>query len=152
MIEKGQSLFEVVIALAISAIVIIALVSVVSSSIQNANFSRDKTLASNYVQETIEWLRSQRDNDITTFETNTQIPNWCFQTLSWNPAQIGFCSDDNQIANTRFFRDVIFTRSTVACKTIDCTIVEVEVDVHWFDSQGSHEVKGFTNFSDWRER
>ena len=100
--ERGQSLFEVVIALGISAIVIIALVSLVSNSIQNANFSRDKTLAANYVQEMIEWLRNQRDTDIVTFESETQIPQWCFTDLSWQLALTNQCSSTDVITNTRF--------------------------------------------------
>jgi len=46
--NKGQSLFEVVVALAISALIIITLVSVVGNSIKNATFSKNKTLAANY--------------------------------------------------------------------------------------------------------
>ena len=60
-LQKGQSLFEAVVALAISALIIVAVVALVASSIRNASFSRNVTLASRYAQQATEWLRGQRD-------------------------------------------------------------------------------------------
>lgn len=127
--EKGQSLFEVIIALAISAIVITALVSLVSNSIQNAAFARNKTLAANYAQEATECLRSQRDSSFDSFLANAA----------------GICSPG---AITLFTRNIILTSSISSGKTI----IEADVSVSWTDSKGDHEVKSVTNFSDWRQR
>ena len=144
--NKGQSLFEVVVALAISALIIIALVSLVSNSIRNANFSKNKTLAGVYVQEATEWLRGQRDNDIDTFSTNVLTSQWCLQDLSWGIP--GSCEDDATIAGTPFIREVNFTITSVSGKTM----IETNIVVSWTDSQGLHNVSSTTNFSDWRQR
>ncbi len=145
-VESGQSLFEVVIALAISALIVMALVSLVSNSIQNANFSKNKTLASNYAQEVTEWLRRERDTDITTFGTNVLTPTWCFQSLSWNKPFP--CEEEDTIAGTPFLRQASFLINTIAGKTI----IEASIIVSWVDSQGVHEARSATNFSDWRQR
>jgi Tfp pilus assembly protein PilV len=150
--NKGQRLFEVVVALAISALVVVALVSLVSNSIRNATFSKNKSLASTYAQETIEWLRSERDNDVSTFMTNALTPSWCFPSLNWSSP--GSCSTDKKIQNTEFLRKGSFTVSTE--NNIETgqvkNIVNVTIDVSWSDSQGLHQISNTTNFSDWRER
>jgi type II secretory pathway pseudopilin PulG len=144
--NKGQSLFEVVVALAISALIITTLVSLVSNSIQNANFSKNKTLAANYSQEAIEWVRGQRDLNTTAFITKIQTPKWCLQTLSWsNP---GVCTENLQISNTPFTREVSFSVDSSSGKNI----IETNVSISWTDTQGSHVVKNSTEFADWRER
>ncbi len=142
-LSPGQSLFEVIIALAISAIVITALVSLVSNSIQNAAFSRNKTLAANYAQEATEWIRGQRDTDIDLFVLNA-VGTRCLNSLSWN----GPCAAGAVIPNTPFTRQTTFTTFNPGGKTI----IEVDVSVSWTDSKGSHETRSATNFSDWRQR
>lgn len=152
--SKGQSLFEVVVAVAISALIMVSLVSLVSNSIRNASFARNKGIAGTYAQAATEWLRGQRDGNITTFSTNVQTPVWCLRDLSWTPSQAGSCSgEEDQIGGTPFSRQATFSLSTVidpdgATKDI----VEVDVSVSWEDSSGSHVVTSATNFADWRQR
>jgi len=144
--QSGQSLFEVVVALAISALIIVTLVSLVSNSIQNATFSKNKALATSYAQEATEWLRGQRDTDVNTFEANALTPTWCLQDLSWR--NTGSCDTGEEIASTPFTREVNFTVDTVSGKTV----VEADIYVFWTDSLGLHQVVSATNFSDWRQR
>ena len=154
-LEKGQSLFEVVVALGISALIIVALVSLVSNSIQNANFSKDKTLAANYAQEATEWLRQQRDSDPATFfgtDTVIQAVPICFDDLNWNNVlngNIGNCPDGSSISNnTPFTREIIFNQDQSTVKTV----IVADVTISWTDSQGQHIVTNSTSFSDWRQR
>ena len=65
--QSGQSLFELVVAIAISALIIVAMVSLAVNSIQNSNFAKNKALASSYAQEAMEWLRGQRDSGVDAF-------------------------------------------------------------------------------------
>lgn len=142
----GQSLFEVVVALAITALIIVALVSLASNSVRNATYSKNNSLASTYAQELTEWLRSQRDANMTVFTTNTLSPTWCFPSLNWN--YVGACNGGNPIAGTQFFRQATFTSTLVNAKTL----IQADVTVSWDDSQGTHSVKSSTNFADWRQR
>ena len=150
---RGQSLFEVVIALAISTIIIVSLVSLVSNSIRNSTFSKNKTLASRYAQEATEWLRGQRDQDPVIFKTNAQTTIWCLKNLDWSMS--GSCPEGSgsNIAGTEFRREVSFnSRNAVSAGGAQKTIIDVDVVVKWRDSQGDHEVRSATSFSDWRER
>ena len=144
--NKGQSLFEVVAALAVVALIIVALVSLVAKAVSNANFSRNQTLASRYSQEATEWLRGERDKDFDQFRTQASSSPQCLNNLSWG--NIGICSDGEEISDTPFKREVTFTVSMVSAKTV----IETLVKVYWSDSQGAHEARSVTNFSDWRQR
>ena len=141
---SGQSLFEVVVALAISAVIVVALVSLASSSIRNATFAKNKTLASRYAEEAIEWLRGQRDSDIDTFKSNSLSPVWCLENPSWSSP--GSCSSGDEISGTIFLRELSFPDDGAT------EIIEANVRVYWTDAQGEHEVRSATNFADWRER
>ncbi len=146
MTNRGQSLFEVVVALAISALIIVALVALVSSAIRNATYSKNNSLAASFAQEATEWLRGERDNDANTFLANTQTPVWCLPDLNWDIP--GTCISENAIPGTPFIRQVSFAVSQAGGKTV----IEANVTVSWQDSQGSHQVASATNFTDWRQR
>lgn len=144
--ERGQSLFEVVVAIAISALIVVTIVSLVSNSLRNATFSKNSAQAASYAQEAVEWLRSQRDSDIAAFITNTTTPVWCFRDLSW--AISGACLDTQVISGTPFLREARFSSSLVSGKTA----IEASVVVSWSDSQGLHQITNATSFTDWRQR
>jgi len=87
--EKGQSLIEVVAALAIALLVLLALVRVTIVSMRNANFAKNQALATQYAQEAMEWIRSQRDADWGNLSANT----YCLNTLSWSTGTCGYTLD-----------------------------------------------------------
>jgi len=145
--ESGQSLFEIILALAITTLIIVALVALTATSIRNTTFSKNKTLASRFSQEATEWLRGERDADFSAFETRTLTPLYCLPSLSWSAASIGACTSGQEIANTLFRREISFSSSVVNGKTL----IQAGVRVYWNDAQGLHEVRSVTNFSDWRE-
>jgi len=63
---KGQSMFEVVFALGIIALITIAIVSVSTVAIRNNIASKNKSLANKYLNEMNEWLRAERDKSFPT--------------------------------------------------------------------------------------
>jgi Tfp pilus assembly protein PilV len=148
-LERGQSLFELVVAVAVCALIIIAVVSLTVNSIANSNFSRNKALAATYAQQATEWLRGQRDSNTDIFISNAEnmsINPMCLNDLtSWSLAP---CTAGSTIAGTPFTRQVTFTVSSPGGKNI----VETDVAVTWSDSQGIHEVINATNFADLRQR
>lgn len=142
---RGQSLFEVVVAIAIISVVLVALISVATISVRNTSFSRNKTLASRISQETVEWLRGERDSSWDNFFTNVSTAsNWCFVDLSWATAKIGTCSDSDKVAGSIFKREIRFS-------ILDASTVQAEAVVFWDDPQGYHEVKVSTIFTDWQK-
>jgi Tfp pilus assembly protein PilV len=149
--EAGQSLFEIVLALAIATLIVVALVGLTSSVIRNTTFSKNKTLATRHAQEATEWLRGERDADFDAFFVWATTPLWCLKSLSWTEATVGSCTAGAEIGDTIFKREVAFVQSTVLVDGLPKNVVETDVKVYWTDAQGIHEVRSVTNFTDWRE-
>jgi len=139
--QKGQSLFEVVVALMLMGVVIIVLVSLAAVSIRTSTYSRNKNQASRYTQEALEWLRSQRDSNWDDFYANASTAYWCLADLNWSTA--GSCGPSSTIAGTTFVRQM--NLSLVSEDEVDA-----KVTVYWDDSQGRHEVSSTTALTSWR--
>jgi len=144
-LQLGQSLFEVVLALGVITAITIGIVSLAASSIRNAGFSKNKTLAGRYVEEATEWLRSERDTNFSAFEANIITSIWCLSGLDWT--KVGVCGESDNIPDTSLFRNVTFSSLPSGN-----TIIRANVRVYWTDGQGDHEVSSITSFTDWRQR
>jgi len=142
--SKGQSLFEVVIAIGIIGVVITAVAILATNSIRNTTFSRNKSLATRYSQEAIEWLRGQRDTSWVTFHLNAvNSAIYCLDSLLWT--NVGACGAGEVITDTILQRQVTFSNITA-------TSVTAAVAVFWSDSQGIHQVSTSTVYTDWRAK
>lgn len=144
--NKGQSLFEVVIALAVITIILVSLVTLATLSIRNTSYSANRTLATRLTQQTIEWLRGERDADWNAFVSHTSIPIWCLSSLAWDPSFQGNCGSTNgsRVAGTIQKREVYFTSGVNS--------VQALVRVYWADAQGDHESRTSTDFTNWRSQ
>lgn len=141
--KSGQSMFELLIAVFVIAITLTAIVGLVTRSIGNTTFSKERTEAGKQTQEAVEWLRAERDNDWGAFAARATINgrNYCLQTLSWNSS----CS---AIPNTNLTREVTLYFDASA----DPNLVEARVVTRWSDSSGLHESRISTSFTNWRTR
>jgi len=142
--DLGQSLFEVVIAVGIIGLIITAVVILATSSIRNTTYSRNKSLATRYSQEAVEWLRGQRDTNWLNFH-NYAITSavYCFDALNWTKARA--CNAGEVISDTILQRQATFSNITG-------TSITTTVAVFWSDSQGLHQVSTSTVFTDWRAK
>ena len=146
--SKGQSFFEVVVALAVIAVVLITLVALATVSIRNSTFSRNKTLATRFTQDALEWLRAERGESFSLFagkaggENNPMV--WCVDTTppDW-PTTFGSCDANQSVGDTIFTREVKLTN-------IDASTVQAEVTSSWSDSQGVHQVTSTTDLTKWQ--
>lgn len=143
-LEKGQSLFEVVLALGVIAAITVGVVSLTVGSIRNASFSKNKTLAGRYAQEATEWLRSERDKNFTVFSGRASGTYCLKDPIGWSIHTN--CSPTDNIPGTILYRKVTFSTSLVSGKTV----IQASVKVYWTDAQGAHEATSTTLFSDWR--
>lgn len=141
-LEQGQSLFEVVVSLAVISVIIVSLVFLATSSIRNSTFSKNKTLSSRLTQEALEWLRGQRDTSWTDFAANAQAsPTYCLQSLEWT--NIGACGAQEFVTDTVLKRDLTLT-------VVSANQIQAEVETSWEDSDGVHITRVVTDFTDWR--
>lgn len=126
--QSGQTLVEMVVAIGVLVIVVVALLSVTTVSIRNASFSRDQALATKYAQEAVETVRSYRDqNSWSDFAYDCTTAN-CGPILSGAPSPF-----------------------TLAC---NCTCAgescEVTVSVSWTDVKGNHKSELKTRLTNWK--
>jgi len=162
--ESGQSLFEILLAFSVIALVVVAIVGLSTISLRNSTFSKNKTQASLYAQSTNEWLRSQKDKSWTAFIAKTGAPTdtsltWCLPTLptdgvapdfSWGGSSSTGCNEELEsdfIPGTRFTRQIDMVH-TYAAATAD-EIVESTVSIKWTDAQGIHMSRLISVFSNW---
>lgn len=75
--QKGQSLMELVVVIAVMVIVIGALTFATIASLRNAQFSKNQSQATKLAQEGIEWVRTGRDR-------NSAINIQGITVTSWN--------------------------------------------------------------------
>ena len=163
--NKGQSLFEVIFALSIAAVILTSVVSLATISIKNSDYSANKTMATKYAQEAIEWLRGQRDakwSDPTNngFLERAAANNgtYCLDSLGWT--NTGNCASDEFISvNDLYLRQVVLTCyqinaspppdfNAVACGSTTDNI-QAEVSVSWTDGSGTHSVQSTARFTHW---
>lgn len=136
-LRAGQSMFELLVAVFVIAIVLTALVSLVSTTVGNTTFSRERTQAANYTQEAVEWLRSERDKDWGVFRTRAGS-TYPLGDLNW-------ASSGSTVADTGFERQVELVE-------LNPNTIEARVVTSWADSTGAHESRVTTYFTNWRTR
>lgn len=165
MSNHGQSLYEVVFALGVTALILTGVVSLAATTVRNSTFTRNNAQATKFVQEGTEWLRGERDADWDIFAGRASAnTNYCLDDSpldagSWsNP---GICGGSEFIGfNTIFLRQLTFACFTtnpfspppflsVACSAPSVDNIETTVSVSWSDAQGTHEVRAITRFTNW---
>lgn len=139
--NSGQSFFEVVLALALVTIILIALVSLATISVRSATFSRTKSLGTSLSQEAIEWLRGQRDANWSDFVAKAAATNWCLDNLNWSHP--GLCNSNNVVSGTIIARQATLT-------IIDSSTIQADVKATWSDTQGSHQISTSTYLTKWK--
>ena len=127
--ESGQSLIEVLAALAVVTIAILALVSITMISVRNASFAKNQSLATKYAQEAMEEARQLRNDNRDDFfiiggTTNTACIN--LPPLPPSPFSL-----------------------TRTCSLVDGTKMEIIVTVTWDQAGNTHQVLLKTYLTQW---
>jgi len=123
--NKGQTLVEILLAVAAAGLVLIGLIRVVTISLRNAQFAKNQALATRYAQETMEIIRAYRDQN------------------SWSVfSQESNCENPSGLSSL----PSIFNRS------IDCSVngdrVTVTVTVSW--NNNKHKSELISYFTKWK--
>ncbi len=121
--ERGQTLVEVLLASGVTVILLVSMIAVVTRSIADSQFSKNKTKAARYVEEGLELARFQRDE-----------ANWDdFSSVTASPLPSPF---------TR-------TISVTDESTDEVERKKIEVLVDWSDGKGDHQSKGVGYLMKW---
>ncbi len=121
---SGQSLIEVLAALGVVVLVILALIIATTLSIRNATFAKNQSMATNYAQEGMELLRSCRDQDPESF---------------WS-----------QSCSLPSLEETFFERVVVWNELVEDEKMEVTVTVTWKDVRGTHKSELSTYLTKWQ--
>src|SRR3989344_3619732 len=164
--NKGQSLAELIIVMAVAVVVVGALVFATIATTRNAQFAKNQAQATKLAQEGIEWVRIGRDRSPTTIITGFTInggpvANWQDSKM-WGPAAItGSCNpcyfrvssygNLNWIASQSNGEllpspaNPIFNRTILISDVVPTDVINFAIEkkvtaiVQWTDFAGSHE-------------
>lgn len=124
--ERGQSLIEVLVALGVVVLVLLALISVTTASIRNATFAKNQSLATEHAQELIEEARDIRNSNKGTFFTDESLCDLAPDPDSVPP----------------------FTLER-ACTLVGGDKMQVIATVSWTDAKGEHKSELYTELTKW---
>lgn len=116
--QNGQSLWEVIVALAITALVIIGLAKVTTVSLKGARYSSDQNTASSIAQKKIATLIDQKNVDWNTF---FMLKN---QGLLTDTSNVGYCVTTQVTDNSA-------NLPTTTPNWIDAEMAKISVNVFW---------------------
>lgn len=143
--NKGQSIFEVIAAIGLISLIMIVIVAMAGLSVKNNSYSRNNTLATRSSEETLEWLKEQKDTNWTDFSEHAVNQKWCFPTLSFVDGKVGPCGSEDFIQGTEIKREVNFS-------TIDTSNIQTITTIYWTDTGGYHEVSSVTDLTNWQAK
>ncbi|OGH47505.1 MAG: hypothetical protein A3A51_02865 [Candidatus Levybacteria bacterium RIFCSPLOWO2_01_FULL_39_10] len=153
--KKGQVLIEAVIAIAVVAFVMSGIVAALILSVNNATFSKNQNLATNFAQEGIDIARDLKDSDFQAFSTLQGY--YCIDEgdIAIDPSKTT-CSKNVDSAFTRrvyINQNGEDARQSLAQRGCEANLAFVASIVTWNDSrcQGTaecHEVELNSCFAD----
>lgn len=130
--DKGQSLIEIILALAIAVAVITGITFAVTSSLTNATFTKNQNLATAYAQQGMEAVRAIRDGSWTTFSLND---GWfCLPENSTDLVSRSGLDCDGEGNVGIFIREVRMQPNNEDC-TSSILNTKATVSVKWSDSK-----------------
>ena len=125
--QKGQSLIEAISALAIIAIIITAIAVAVTTSLSNAKFNQDETLATKFAQQGSELIRQIRDANYAGFKTING--NYC---LAKDQTTLGSSQSNCTSANVDNYVRSVQVEQIPGCAT---NVAKVTVNVAFKDAK-----------------
>lgn len=146
--QKGQSLLEAIVAVSVIVMVLVALVSAITFALSNAQFARNKTQATKYAQEAIEWLRNQRDSNWALFYSQARSSPgaiYCLNTLDSWPS-MGNCTGVIDDQFDLFSREATLTYTPSA----PSDSITIHIRVFWREGSGQKEVVMDTFLTQWK--
>ena len=116
--KLGQVLIELLIALGVAVMAIVALVQITTKSLSNAGFSKGQSGATVIAAAATEWLRGQRASLGWDVFAARAGQTYCLNDLNWNlPGSCGTA----QIGTSGFSREV--TLITVSSKQVEAAVI-----------------------------
>jgi len=134
-------------ALAVSALMLTAIVTLTSRSVTTSANSKNKTQANRYVDEAMEFIRREEINEGYTDFKNNILTNggwWCLITLDLTTNEA--CDPDDAGHN---ISGTIFQRTLSASGSDTTKSIDIKIWVKWTDESGAHETYSISSIGNW---
>lgn len=138
-LNKGFTLLETLVAVAIFTVSILALLSILSSGISSTNYAKRKIAATYLAQQGVEYIRNQRDNYIISNQDDPQV--------GWNDFTDAAAGYTYPVTDPLFSG---FTR-TVLAEFPSVDEVKISSTVSWDQGFGAQSVNFSVNLFNWSE-
>lgn len=138
-LQRGQSLIEVLIALAAAAAVVAAIAVTVVISLSNVTYTKNQNLATQYSREGMEIVRQLAKNNWTNFKSYNS--DYCLENASLTlvPMGAGGCGQNvggPPGSNLRIFvRQITIEQDSPSCPNNPSNNVKITSTVSWSDSK-----------------
>jgi len=142
-LKQGQTLVEVLVAVGVTTLLLVAMVAAVTRSLSNAQFSKNKSQAAKYVEEGLEVIRSIRDNSVNWQAFSTSYPEGVYK-LNSQLALTANCTQADKISVSSIFSRCVDISDDGAEKKI------IKVTVYWTDGSGAHSTYASTYLTSWK--
>ncbi len=131
--QSGQSLVEVVVAIAISALIIVGLLVGAVIGVRNVQFSRHQSQAMELNREASEWLRVQKELGWSSLWNygSAAGSQYCLADLSFNISGSCDWENESELVAQKFARQLVLRQS-------DSGRLEVVITTGWHDAAGDH--------------
>jgi len=159
--QEGQSLLEVLTALGVASVVIVALSVLAVSALRNAQHAKAQAEAAKYVSEAIEEVRAVRDqrgwSDFSTYavdacyKVNRASSPWSLETSTV------VCGGGGEaVGSSKFNREIKLERQDLAAGSPGCLGSnpcpgrKITVSVYWTDAFGPNTSQATTILTEWK--
>lgn len=141
--NAGDAIIEVLVAIGIVSVCLVALSIAMVTAINNSRFSKESSLASQYAQEGIEASRKARDraSDWTTFTTGFNTGENCLDSNNnWTACDCDSITTPNVGIFYRCARTVLNGEK-----------MTITINVSWTEGGRNHNVQAITVLSKWNK-
>lgn len=133
--KSSFTLIEILVFVTILTLFFISAVTVTTYFLQTIKYQQYKILATHYVEEAVEWLKSEKEKDweqFSSYDSSGNGTTYCFNDLNFN--SLGPC-ENFSLANSLFKRELII-------KNIGSPVNQVEtvVTVYWQERNTENKV------------
>lgn len=146
---SGQTLIEVLAAVAVAAVIIVGVTLLAFSGLRNVKQARNQSQAARYVQEGLEQVRAVRDQQSWTDFAAYAPGNYYDVVKTTSPWSLQLLTNPNTkvpIPSTIFEREIYLDDSSVGVDDGR----KVTVIVYWVDPQGNNLSSSSTILTKWR--
>lgn len=138
---KGQTLIEVVVAIGIFGVVMVAISTIIISSLSNVQYSKYQNQATQYAQQGMEVIRNWRDTKFDELAAVSSTTTYCFPQTCTKFGSVG-CNTSCPVApvaniDNTFLREVSFPIDASCTVVASPTTRSVKVTVKWTDGKCS---------------